>query len=191
VIPNRRYFVTNDPVMTPSLLDYFFNKQTSGFKNLDDRKKVLLHSIYDLPDYNEVLPEIPASEAGQHPMRKHRRYSMRCPGNLLVGAADPATQHNTYPFQVIELSNSGFQAYSPIPLLLNVWGEATVNLGKSEVSKVKAMAVRDKTNGFNGFYGFQIAEPDLAWRKCVNALEAGQTHEDLENATMFMHTESA
>jgi hypothetical protein len=72
-----------------------------------------------------------------------------------------------------------------------VWGEATVNLGKTEVSKVKAMAIRDKTNGFNGFYGFQIAEPDLVWRKCVNALEAGQTHEDLENATMFMHTESA
>lgn len=191
VIPNRRYFVTNDPVMTPALLDHFFNQQTTVFKNLDDRKKVLLHSIYDLPEYNDVLPSIPASEADQHPMRKHRRYSMRCPGSLLVSGHENTAQHGTYPFQVIELSNSGFQAYSPIPLPMNVWGEATVNLGKTEVSKVKAMAVRDKTNGFNGFYGFQLAEPDLVWRKCVNALESGQTHEDLENATMFMHTENA
>ncbi|HSV50835.1 MAG TPA: GNAT family N-acetyltransferase [Burkholderiaceae bacterium] len=187
VIPNRRYFVTNDPVMTPALLDHFFNQQTQCFQNLDDRKKVLLHSIYNLPEYNDVLPEIPASEADQHPMRKHRRYSMRCPGNLIVAGAENMAEHGSYPFQVIELSNAGFQAYSPIPLPLNIWGEATVHLGKTEVSKVKAMAVRDKTNGFNGFYGFQLAEPDLIWRKCVNALESGQTHEDLEHATMFMH----
>lgn len=190
VIPNRRYFVTNDPVMTPALLDHFFNKQTSGFANLDERKKVLLHSIYNLPEYSAVLPAIPQADADQHPMRKHRRYSMRCPGSLEISSAENAAQqHGSYPFQVIELSTAGFQAYSPIPLPLNIWGEATVNLGKSEVSKVKAMAVRDKTNGFNGFYGFQLAEPDLIWRKCVNALESGQTHEDLEHATMFMQSQ--
>lgn len=190
VIPNRRYFVTNDPVMTPALLDHFFNQKTSGFRDLDDRKKVLLHSIYNLPEYSAVLPPIPASEAEQHPLRKHRRYSMRCPGSLNIAGAQAAAHNGAYPFQVIELSQAGFQAYSPIPLPLNEWGEATVQLGKSEVSKVRAMAVRDKTNGFNGFFGFQIDEADLAWRKCVSALEAGQTHEDLENATMFMHSTS-
>lgn len=185
VIPNRRYFVTNDPVMTPALLDHFFNQRTSVFRDLDDRKKVLLHSIYDLPEYNAVLPTVPEAVASQHPMRKHRRYSMRCPGSLAVDEA--GTPHDAaYPFQLIELSNAGFQAYSPIPLPLNVWGDATVHLGKTEIARVKAMAVRDKTNGFNGFYGFQLAEPDLVWRKCVGALEAGQTHSDLENSTLFL-----
>jgi len=37
-----------------------------------------------------------------------------------------------------------------------------------------------------GFYGFQLAEPDLAWRKFVNAMQSGTTHDDLDNATRFL-----
>ena len=36
--PSRRYYTTNDPVMTPELLDHFFNQATQGFAALDDRK---------------------------------------------------------------------------------------------------------------------------------------------------------
>jgi hypothetical protein len=35
-------------------------------------------------------------------------------------------------------------------------------------------------------YGFRLGEPDLIWRKFVNALYSGSTHADLENATRFM-----
>ena len=181
VIPNRRYFTTNDPVMTPDLLDHFFNRCTRGFEQLDERKKVLLHSIYNLEEYGRVLPPVNAAAATQHPLRQHRRYSLKCPGDLAL------PEHTRpYSLNVIELSNFGFQAYSQLPLPLNVWGDATIQLGRMETSTVKAMAVRDKTNGYNGFYGFRLAEPDLPWRKCVKALEAGKTHEDLEHATMFL-----
>jgi GNAT superfamily N-acetyltransferase len=44
-MPNRRYFTTNDPVMTADLLDYFFNQCTDTFLNLNDRERGLLHSI--------------------------------------------------------------------------------------------------------------------------------------------------
>ena len=49
-IPHRRFFTTNDPVMTPDLIDYFFNQRTTVFADLSDRKKALLHLIYDLPE---------------------------------------------------------------------------------------------------------------------------------------------
>ena len=58
-MPNRRFYTTNDPVMTPDLIDYFFNRKTRVFANLSERKKALLHIIYDLPDYRQVLPPLP------------------------------------------------------------------------------------------------------------------------------------
>lgn len=180
-LPNRRYFTTNDPVLTPALLDYFFNQRTRGFADLDDRKKALLHSIYDVPAYRQVLPEPPALGDGVK-LRQHQRFSVKCPGRVCLDTASAPMLK----VEVIEVSEYGFQAYVTENLPLNIWSSATVRLGKHEVSVVKAMAVREKANGFNGFYGFQVGEPDLVWRKFVMALEHGQTHGDLENATMFL-----
>lgn len=183
VVPNRRYFTTNDPVMTADLLDYFFNQRTQVFSKLDSRKKYLLHSIYDLATYRSVLPDLASGVADQYPLRQHQRYSVNCPGILHVQASK---KHETYKLKVVELSEYGFQALSPAPLPINTWGEARIQLGKSEKSTIKVMAVRDKANGFTGFYGFTIGEPDLPWRKFVNALRVGTTNEDLENATRFL-----
>ena len=183
MLPNRRYFTTNDPVLTPELLDHFFNVRTNGFASLDQRKKVLLHSIYDLPSYREILPALPDSGAGVV-MRQHQRFSVRCPGYLRLD--EVGGKECEFAVQVIEVSEYGFQAYTKDDLPLNIWSSATVCLGKSEVSVIKALAVRDHANGFNGFYGFRVGEPDLIWRKFVNALQKGRTHEDLEHATLFL-----
>ncbi len=182
-LPKRRYYTTNDPVLTPELLDYFFNQKTDAFARLDDRKKALLHSIYDLREYRDVLPVIPELHGQGVQLRQHQRYSVKCPGELRVVMTD-GRQH--YQMQVVEVSSFGFQAHATDPLPLNVWSDATVQLGRLEHSTVKALAVRDKANGFNGFYGFKLGEPDLIWRKFVGALQRGKTHEDLENSTMFL-----
>ncbi|HEX6736189.1 MAG TPA: GNAT family N-acetyltransferase [Azonexus sp.] len=182
-LPSRRYFTTNDPVLTPVLLDHFFNRRTQGFANLDARKKALLHSIYDLPAYRAVLPELPVVGDGVQ-LRQHRRFSVKCPGLIRLDALNG--KGSEYAVQVIEVSEYGFQAYAREGLPLNVWSSATVHLGRSEISVIKALAVRDQANGFNGFYGFKVGEPDLVWRKFVSALDNGLTHEDLEHSTMFL-----
>jgi hypothetical protein len=182
VLPTRRYFTTNDPVMTPALLDYFFNKRTKVFVQLDDHKKQLLHAIYNLEAFEAVLP--PISLAVNQPVqRSHQRYSVKCPGTFEVQVTAPA---RVYPLLVVDLSLYGFQVYSQVALPLGDWGEALVELGSAEKSFTKAKAVRDRANGLPGFYGFQLAEPDLAWRKFVNAMQSGTTHDDLENATRFL-----
>lgn len=182
-LPSRRYFTTNDPVMTPDLLDYFFNVRTQVFSNLNDHRKSLLHSIYDLPEYQRVLPSIPVRPGKGIQLRQHHRYSFKCPGQLTVVSEGKRHQ---YPLQVVEVSWYGFQAQAKAELPLNIWSDATIQLGRNDISIVKVMAVRDKINGFNGFYGFNLGEPDLVWRKFVNALRSGKTHGDLENATQFM-----
>jgi hypothetical protein len=181
-LPLRRYYTTNDPVLTPELLDYFFNVCTNGFAMLDDHEKGLLHSIYDLPEYDAVLPRLPEGVGGRR-YRQCSRYSFKCPGYLKVAY----NGHKTfYEMQVVEVSKYGFQAKSPDELPMNIWSDAMVKLGLNDVSSVKAMAVRDHVNGANNVYAFNLGEPDIVWNTFITALSAGKTHYDLEQASQFM-----
>ena len=58
-----------------------------------------------------------------------------------------------------------------------------IQLGANEVSSIWASASSELEDGI---YVFQMGEPDLIWRKFVNALDSGSTHADLQNATRFM-----
>jgi len=183
-LPQRRYHTTNDPVMTTDLLDYFFNQRTHVFENLTNREKMLLHAIYDQPQHQKMLPTMSEPpKSGKH-LRQHQRYSLKCPGNFLVQGEDNKPLVTS--LQVVELSIFGFLAHAESEIPVRVWGDATVELGNNEQSTVRAMAVRGKASGGKIFYGFTLAEPDLAWRKFVGALTTGITHDDLENATKFL-----
>ena len=182
-LPQRRYHTTNDPVMTTDLLDYFFNQRTQVFENLSNREKMLLHSIYDLPEHQMMLPHMTQEPPSGKHLRQHQRYSLKCPGNFLLKSEGKAYAST---LRVVELSIFGFLAHSDAEIPTRVWGDATVQLGEHEQSIVRAMAVRGKSAGGKIFYGFTLAEPDLAWRKFVGALTAGITHDDLEHATRFM-----
>lgn len=176
-LPQRRYHTTNDPVMTPALLDHFFNHRVPVFAGLDERRLRLLHSIYDLDAYRAVLPPLPATDAaGTVTVRRHQRYSIRCPARLEFSGAGAPTG---VALQVIELSLHGFQAETRAKIPLQVGGRATVELGRDELAFVPATAVRRHESGGTVFYGFQVDDPDPAWRACVDALQRGQTHRDL------------
>ncbi len=181
--PNRRFFTTNDPVLTPDLIDYFFNVRTNTFRNLSDRKKVLLHTIYDLPEYRAILPELPSTSKGI-PVRKHERFSVKCPAKLVL-SNDEGSQE--IPIEVIEVSRYGFQARTTKPLPLNIWFDTVVQLGHSDVSHIRALALRGHNEGANEYYGFSLGEPDLLWRKFVSALYHSKTYMDLDTPTRFLH----
>lgn len=187
-MPGRRYFTTNDPVMTPDLLDYFFNQRSNTFDSLDDRDRGLLHSIYNLPQYKAVLPHMLPDTDFRTRQRKHQRYSLKCPGSFVVGELSGA---RSFTLRVVEMSDDGFLARSKVPLPEAIWGEAYIQLGKNETSKLKARVIRGKFDGERGFYGFKLASADLPWRKFVSVLKAGTTHEDLENATQFLRDGTA
>ena len=183
VVPNRRYYTTNDPVMTPELLDYFFNQRTQVFANLEDRKKVLLHDIYNLETYQSVLPKVRVATQSEYTHRQHERYSVKCPGTFEVTSD---TRSEPIKLMIIELSAYSFQATSRTPLPFNEWGVANIQLGQNEKSHVKVMVINDRQTQLGTSFTFKLSEPDLAWRKFFNALNAGITHEDLENATRFL-----
>ena len=179
--PNRRFFTTNDPVLTPGLMDHFFNRRTQVFETLTDRQRLLLRSIYDHPDYRAVLPH-PADGATELlSLRQHQRFSIRCPARLVVRSYDIRL---IYPLQVIELSLHGFQAECALPLPEGTCGWVEIDLGRNEAGFAEATAVRRHEAGGLVFYGFSVPRPDAAWQQCVVALQTGSTHADLHIADL-------
>ena len=182
-LPARRYHTTNDPVMTPALLDYFFNQRTQGFAELEDRKIHLLHAIYNLPAYRAVLPSLPEATNRAHVLRSFQRFSVKCPCMLRL---NPQAEQKSWQLKLVDVSENGFQVMCDDPLPLFTWGQVEIELGHAERSSLQAQAVWHKHNAFGHFYGFEVGEPDLPWRRFVLALESGSTVNDLENASRFM-----
>ena len=175
-LPERTYFVTNDPVLTPQLLDHFFNRRAAVLENLPLRQQELLHTIYDVPGFREVLPPLPTVQT-QHPMRRHHRYSIKLPVQMSFGSGEEPVA-----LTVIEMSLSGCQAECTAILPLDRPVMLDVQLGEGHHSRVRAVAVR--RHGVEGaaMYGFRVDDPDEPWQRCVLALEEGVTNKDLLQA---------
>lgn len=182
--PPRRFFTTNDPVLTPELLDYFFNMRTKTFENLSDRNKILLNTIYDLPAYKSVLPSV-VVKPEDVPIRKHQRFSVKCPASILYSGERGLQEISLV---VIEVSLYGFQARTHTPLPLNTWCDTIIQLGQREQSRFRSMPLRQIAHdGGDGFYGFRLGKPDFIWRKFVAALYHSTTYSDLDSPSRFVH----
>jgi GNAT superfamily N-acetyltransferase len=182
-LPVRRYYVTNDPILTPALINHFFNVRTGCFSRLDPHQVALLHSLYEHPAYRAVLPAPTTVRPNGLHGRGMPRYTIKCPGHVLVPAKDDAPRCN---LKVIDASVLGFRARVESRLPTRQWLEARIRLGKNEVSiiKVRVVHVYDEKRRYE--YGFELGIPDLAWLKFVGALISGQTRGDLDDATQFI-----
>lgn len=175
-LPKRRYFTTNDPVLTPDILDYFFNQKSNVFAELDDRHKALLWSIYDQPEFRRVLPMLSSAVGAFHPMRRHQRFSLRCPAELRLQAVDG---ERIIVMTVIEISLSGFQVQSKLQLPLGEQGSVTVELGEQDTAILDVTVMRHHHAGTDEFYGFKLNRSDEVWRRAVSALETEHVGGDL------------
>ena len=175
-LPKRRYFTTNDPVLTPGILDYFFNERSHVFADLDDRRKALLWSIYDQPEFRAVLPMLSGTDTAFHATRRHQRFSLRCPAELRYPVSDG---DRSIVMTVIEISLSGFQAQSSLDIPVGAMGRVHVELGSHERAMLEATVVRHHHSDTGEFYGFRLSEADDAWRRCVSALETEHIAGDL------------
>ena len=181
--PNRRFYTTNDPVLTPELLDYFFNVRTNTFSNLSERVKKLLHSIYDLPEYKSKLPQV-VSEDNLVPIRRSQRFSVKCPA--LVSFSDKNVEEKIL-VEVVDVSEDGFQAkVSGNSMPLDTYFDATIRLGRKDTSHLRAFAVRRYESGGRFIYGFSLKKTDAIWVKFIAALCGSMTYGELDHPTRFV-----
>ena len=80
---------------------------------------------------------------------------------------------------VIELSLTGFQARSKLPLSIGAKGDAFIELGTAERSQLQVEVMREHCGEGMSFYGFRVNEADDSWRRCVAALETRHVGDDL------------
>jgi hypothetical protein len=181
--PIKRFHTTTDPVMTPALIDYFFNERTQAFATLRLRELMLLHSIYDLPDYKSVLPPVP-DDAPRSEMRRrtHRRFSVRCPGEF---STRQLGIRRNFELTVFECSATGFRAHSTSRLPAGSTGTVILELGAADWSVMRVTVLRLGSQDRH-IALLRIDHDDLAWRKFVGALGKASTHGDLEEATRFV-----
>ncbi len=176
-LPLRPYFTTNDPVMTPALLDEFFNHRTQAFAALDERRRRLLHEVYDGPAYAAVLPPQPPAPASAVALRRHPRHSIRFPAWLTVPG--PGGVRRTGVLRDISAGGCQFEVIGPgsaSALAVGQDGALQVQLGAGRVAEVRARIVRVVGPGV---WGLAVDTPDPAWRTCVAALAQGMTYRDL------------
>lgn len=166
--PERPWHTSNDPVLTPALVDYFFNVRTQGFAELDERRKQLLHQIYRGGDWARVLPPLQGGATGSA-LRRSPRHSLKCPALLDVEDAGAAVRQAV---TIIDISSHGFQARVESPLAIGKHCTVEAQLGSDKVARVRAQVVRPASAGNGNLFGFHVAEPDSAWQHCVAWLEA-------------------
>ncbi|MDR1853526.1 MAG: hypothetical protein LBR05_01280 [Azoarcus sp.] len=184
--PHRRFNTTTDPVMTPEMIDYFFNKKTGLFSTLSGQQVQVLHSVYDLPDFRACLPLLPADMPRQSKQqRAHRRFPVRCPARLYINRI--GVRH-TVALTVYECSEHIFCAHAEHPLSAGMNGEAEIDLGENEHCTLPVEIVRLGKHS-NRVIMLRLSndagEQGRIWRKFVRALAYAPTAADLEEATRF------
>jgi hypothetical protein len=163
--PSRPWHTTNDPVLTPALMDHFFNHRVPVLQALDERKQLLLHSIYPGKEWTGVLPPCPAHRNGSARLRQHPRFTVTCPAR--VGLPDTSSADAT----IIEISRSGFVARTPSPLQVGMLCDVQAELGTGVSTRVAAQVVRTLKPGAEPTFGFRVEQPDDAWQQCSDWLE--------------------
>ena len=175
--PNRTLHLTNDPVMTVELLDYFFNRRTAVFEGLDNRQRELLKSVYDEPAFAAVLPAISVSSVSPAvKLRRDPRFTLRCPANFRFETAEAV---GTRRLTMADMSRQGCQAETDLALPAGTRGTMVVEWGQGINSRVDATVVRHHLVERSWFLCFSVEQPDQVWQVCIDALQSGHTAADL------------
>lgn len=170
--PARTYYTTNDPVMSPALLDDFFNQKTQVFEQLDQRRRRLLRAIYHEDHYRGVLPTVEDESAMKESLRRHRRYSLKCPATLEFTQLNA---NQVVELEVIDASLNGFLARAPVPLPDHMRGVARIQLGAGVVATAEAAVVRSIMAKGGPYFGFRIENPGMDWRRKIESMDEHHT----------------
>ncbi len=170
--PARTYYTTNDPVMSPALLDHFFNQKTQAFEQLDQRRRRLLKAIYHEDSYRQVLPGVEDESAIQESLRRHRRYSLKCPATLTL---DHQGGNQAVTLEVIDASLNGFLARAAVSLPDRARGHVSIQLGAGLIATAEAVAVRRIIAKGGPYFGFRIDKPDVDWRRKIESMDEHHT----------------
>lgn len=160
-LPDRKVHTISDPVMTPELLDYFFNQKTQTFSELSQKEIQILHELYlDLP-HTRVLPPI-ESNLRNLKSRRQRRHDVSFLGELTL--ADGSKTR----VRVNSVSLNGIQIQSENLLPKENWLNLRIAVSEFEVAKAE---VRVAWHDGSQLYGLHVTNGDESFTRVIDFLD--------------------
>lgn len=157
--PERPFFTAADPVMSPEIMDYFFNQCTDAFCSLEDRKLQILQSIYSEDGYNPVWPEGAVPQWRNH--RRHRRFDVVCTGALL------ARSKILTAMEILDASRTGVRLRSTLPLMGVRPPMIKIAVGHQKSAYIQA----DFRWQRGATVGLEIVDADQCWDHFIDYME--------------------
>lgn len=169
--PERRFYSANDPVLTPQLLDHFFNYKTSILSQLSPEQLDYIRYIYDSSEYNQVIPHSLTNLTYLN-LRRGKRFPVNCPGRIM--------SHSPIEFNINNVSPNGFSAHlnGQHMLILNQIFDVNVMINDYEVCSIKAKVVWKKSQSE---YGFCLIKSSQNWNQFLEHLETRLLKVDQED----------
>jgi hypothetical protein len=160
--PKRPYGKISDPVMTPELLDYFFNRKTVLFESLNNKSLQVLRKRYQLQEFQRLLP-VPKGKWS--PYNSHPdRFEVKMNGWIESEAKDSIS---SFSLQITNVSQTGFCGLTQEQLTLGATFTGWIAVNTSE--KVSFRATPVWRNDYNQ-YGFKIVSTTAPWNHLIQYL---------------------
>lgn len=152
--PDRQFFKSSDPVMTPEMLEYFFKARSNVMETLSRHEMWGLSSMYPFADYASVLPAIP-----EKMLRKSTRYSVRIKAKTSLS---PDTQLN-----VLEVSAEGLCVSSA----KNLEGLVLLRVMVADGTESEVRGEVRWSDPARNIYGLRLLKTDDAWSGFISYLD--------------------
>jgi hypothetical protein len=163
-VPDFLFKTSTLPVLTPSMLNYFFNEKTSILSELTDSEKIEILNAYNHPEYEEVI-ELETNAS--HSRRTSPRRTVNMRGFFVVP--------NDFINQIINvsilcISRGGLLMYSRhgLPELDKI--ELHVEIVPNQTILVRLEFIKEFKEGT--FACRIVADDNPAWLKFIDAIEA-------------------
>ena len=157
--PDRTFRKISDPVLTPNLLDYFFNQKTKTLSEMNEREISVLRELYKEESFRAVLPE-PPTRTNAFYLRRERRFETQCHGVIRTPKSLPI------PLIVTDVSEKGIRVLANRHLRDNEIYQLEVEVGDSEIAKLSARKLWNE--GSTLIYGMEILDSTVEWTNFVN-----------------------
>ena len=167
--PERPFYTVMDPVMTPEVMDYFYNRCSDGMCQMKEHQIGILQSIYPGTEYTSVWPPFDGGHWQNN--RIHRRFDVDCPGEL------KHLNGRNVSLRVIDASRYGIRVRSTAPL--DPGTDATL---KISVGERKSAIVQAKMKWQAGLVaGLEIERSGHLWEQFNDYLESQLCMSSREN----------
>lgn len=151
--PDRQYFKSADPVMSPELFTYFFKQVSKVYDELDHQEKLIISKYYPYQQYKHVM--------------LFNDYNYNRDYRFMVNT-DGKNQETGESIKVVDISKHGLKVVGPAPTSDKI----KLSIHVSEEKFISVDAIVKWINGEQNSFGLQLETSNLDWQKYISYLQS-------------------